>query len=185
MLFYFLYFLMPVVAFALLLRAGDRGRTYRAAFGIGLGVYACYMLYLLVPAAGPRHAYVGRSAPLPEGWITGALHDFIKGLEPQPWDAFPSAHVVLGVLCAWAAWPMGGWKRWSMAIVAAGTSASTLLLRYHYVVDDVVSLAVVAAAVVAVRLIDARVARRAAAAAPAPAAEPGDHPDRMADLLGS
>ena len=183
MLFYFLYFLMPVAAFAMLVRAGDRGRTYRAAFGIGLGVYACYMLYMLVPAAGPRAAYVGRSAPLPEGWITGPLHDFIKGLEPQQWDAFPSAHVVLGILCAWAVWPFGGWRRWTMAVVAAGTCVSTVVLRYHYLVDDLASLVVVAIAIVATRLIDVRIARRAAAA-PAPAPAPGGHPDRMADLLG-
>ena len=185
MLFYFLYFLMPVAAFAMLVAAGDRGRTYRAAFGIGLGVYACYMLYMLVPAAGPRHAhpFSPLSEPLPEGWITGALHDFIRDLEPQPWDAFPSAHVVLGILCAWAAWPFGGWRRWTMAAVAAGTCVSTVVLRYHYLVDDLVSLVVVAIALVATRLIDARVARRAAAA-PAPAAAAAGHPDRMADLLG-
>jgi len=179
MLFYALYFLMPVAAFAMLVAAGDRGRTYRAAFGIALGVYACYMLYLLVPATGPRHAYVGLSAPLPEGWITGALHDLIRDLEPQQWDAFPSAHVVLGVLCAWAAWPFGGWRRWTMAAVAAGTTLSTVVLRYHYLVDDLASIAVIGVALGATRWIDARVARKAAAAAAA-----GAHPDRMADLLG-
>ena len=178
MLFYFLYFLMPVAAFVALCRTGDRPRTYRVAFAIAAGVYACYMLYMLVPAVGPRHAYVARSAPLPHGWITGPLHDFIRDLEPQQWDAFPSAHVVLGLLCAWACWGFGGWFRWTMAVVGVGTALSTVVLRYHYLVDDLAALGVIAAVLVATRLLDARIARKEAAAA-------GGHPDRMAELLGT
>jgi membrane-associated phospholipid phosphatase len=174
MVLYFLYFLMPVALFVELLRRGDRTATYRAAFAIALGVWACYMLYLLVPATGPRHAYVGLSEPLPAGLITGALHDFIRDLEPQPYDAFPSCHVILGLLCAWACWPLGGWMRWSMAFVGLGTAVSTVVLRYHYLVDDLAGLVVVAGALAATRFMDARIARKAAAA--------GDH-DRMGELL--
>ena len=173
MLLYFLYFLMPVVAFVWFLRRGDRAFTYRAAFTIAMGVYACYMLYLLVPATGPRHAYVNLSAPLPEGWITGRIHDHIRDLEPQPYDAFPSCHVVLGLLCAAACWPLGGWKRWSMVVVGAGTSASTLVLRYHYLVDDLAGIAIVVLALGATRFMDARIARKSA---------DREH-DRMGDLL--
>ncbi len=175
MVFYFLYFLMPVVLFAALLRRGDRRLTYRATFTVVFGVWACYMLYTLVPAAGPRHAYVGLSAPLPEGFVTGRIHDFIRDLEPQPFDAFPSAHVVLGVLCMAVALPLGGWLRPAMVLVAAGTVASTVVLRYHYLVDDLAGLAVVGASLAATRSLDARIARRSA--------DEG-HADRMADLLG-
>lgn len=175
MAFYFVYFLMPLAAFVALLREGDRSRAYRAMFVVAFGVYASYMLYLLVPAAGPRHAYVNRSAPLPEGWITGALHDFIRNLEPQPFDAFPSCHVVLGILCAAMTWSIGGWFRWAMAVAAAGTVASTVVLRYHYVVDDLAGLAVVGLALAALRLLDGRLARKAA--------EAEAHGDRMTDLL--
>jgi membrane-associated phospholipid phosphatase len=177
MAFYFLYFAMPIVVLAAHARSGDRARTYRVAFAIAAGAYACYMLYLLVPAAGPRHAYVGRSEPLPRGWITGALHDFIRDLEPQPWDAFPSAHVVLGLLCAWACLPFRGWLAWTMAVVGVGTAVSTVVLRYHYLVDDLAALAVFGAALASTFLLDARIARKAAAAASA-------SPDRMEELLG-
>jgi len=175
MVFYALYFLMPIVALAALGRRGDRAATYRAAFPVAFGVYACYMLYMLVPAAGPRHAYVGRSEPLPRGLLTGWLHDFIRDLEPQAFDAFPSAHVVLGLLCAVVLWPMGGWIRWSMAIVGVGTAISTVVLRYHYLVDDLASLLVIAAALAARALLDSRIARKAAA---------DPHGDRMGELLG-
>jgi membrane-associated phospholipid phosphatase len=174
MVFYFVYFLMPLVAFGAFLRESDRARTYRAMFAVAFGVYACYMLYLLVPAAGPRHAYVNRSAPLPEGWITGRMHDFIRDLEPQPFDAFPSCHVVLGVLCAAMTWPFRR-LRWPMAVAAAGTVLSTVVLRYHYVVDDLAGFAVVGLALGAVKALDARIARKAA---PADA-----HGDRVEDLL--
>jgi membrane-associated phospholipid phosphatase len=175
MVFYVLYFLMPAALFAALLLRGDRRRTYRAAFTVAFGVFACYMLYVIVPAAGPRHAHVNLSAPLPEGWITGRVHDFMRDWEPQPFDAFPSAHVALGVLCMAVAWPLGSRLRWSMALVAAGTAASTIVLRYHYLVDDLAGLAVIGAALAATRFLDARVARKAAA---------GEHGDRMVDLLG-
>jgi membrane-associated phospholipid phosphatase len=170
---YFLYFLMPIVSFVWFLQRGDRAFTYRAAFAIAFGVYACYMLYLLVPATGPRHAYVNLSAPLPEGWITGRVHDFIRDLEPQPYDAFPSCHVVLGLLCLAMCWPLGGWKRWSMAFVGVGTAVSTVVLRYHYLVDDLAAVVVVALALGATRFMDARIARKSA---------DREH-DRMGDLL--
>jgi len=173
MAFYFLYFAMPLAAFVAFLRKRDRAFTYRAAFLIAFGVYACYMLYLLVPAVGPRHAYVGLSAPLPEGLITGALHDLILSLEPQRYDAFPSCHVVLGILCAVACWPLGGWMRWSMAVVGAGTVLSTVVLRYHYVVDDLAALVLVGLSIAATRIMDARIARKGADA---------EH-DRVGDLL--
>lgn len=174
MVFYALYFLMPVAAFAAFVRTEDRARTYRSLFVVAAGVYACYALYVLVPAAGPRHAYVGRSTPLPEGWITGWTHDFIRDLEPQPFDAFPSCHVVLGLLCAILSWPVGGWLRWTMAVAGAGTAASTVVLRYHYLVDDLAGLVVVAAALGGAWFLDRRIARRAASPS---------HPDRVADLL--
>jgi len=171
MVFYFLYFLMPLVLLGALVR--DRVRIYRASFTIALGLYASYLGYLVVPAYGPRPAYAGLSAPLPEGMVCGRIHDFILALEPQPFDAFPSAHVVLGTLCAAAAWPVGGWLRWSMAVVAAGTIASTVFLRYHYAVDDLAGFAVAAVALLAERLLARRAARKAAAS----------H-DRMGELLG-
>jgi hypothetical protein len=176
MAFYALYFAMPLVVLAAHARSGDRARTYRVAFAIAAGVYACYALYMLVPATGPRHAYVGLSEPLPRGLLAGALHDLIRDLEPQPWDAFPSAHVVLGLLCAWACRPFGPALRWTMIVVGVGTAVSTLALRYHYLVDDLAALAVLGAALGATRLLDARAARKAAASA--------GPPDRMAELLG-
>ena len=162
MAFYALYFVMPLALLWGLASRGDRLLTYRATFTIAVGAYGCYMLYLLVPAAGPRHAYVGLSEPLPRGWITGALHDFIRDLEPQPFDAFPSAHVVLGLLCGALAWPVGGWFRWAMAVVGVGTAVSTVVLRYHWLVDVVAGLAIAAVALAAAWALARRAARRGA-----------------------
>jgi membrane-associated phospholipid phosphatase len=172
MVFYALYFLMPVAALAALWVRGERERIYRAVFTVAVGLHGCYMLYLLVPAAGPRHAYVGLSEPLPRGWITGPVHDFIRDLEPQPFDAFPSAHVVLGLLCAAVAWPVGGWFRWTMAVVGVGTAASTVVLRYHWLVDVFAGLVLVLVALAAAEALARRAARKRS----------GDH-DRMAELV--
>lgn len=174
MAFYAAYFLMPPALLAVLLLRGDRFRVYRALFTVAAGLYACYALYLLVPAAGPRHAYVGLSEPLPRGWITGWTHDLIRDLEPQPFDAFPSAHVVLGLTCAAIAWPLRGWFRWTMAILGVGTALSTVVLRYHWLVDDVAGLGVLALALGATALLDRRAARKAAA---------GGEGDRVGELL--
>ncbi len=178
MVFYAAYFLMPVVLLAALWRSGGRLGVYRPAFAVAGGLYACYGLYLLFPTCGPRHAYVLLSEPLPRGHLAGAVHDLIRDLEPQPYDAFPSAHVVLGVLCARFAWPLGGGIRWGMAVAAAGTIASTVVLRYHYVVDDLAGLAVAAAALAATGLLGRRAARKADAGPDV------GHGDRMETLLG-
>ena len=174
MVFYALYFLMPVATLLAFLVRGDRSRAYRGVFTVSAALYASYALYMLVPAAGPRHAYVGRSAPLPEGILTGWTHDFIMHLEPQPFDAFPSVHVVLGALCAALCWPFGGALRWGMAAVAAGTVASTLVLRYHYLVDDLAGLAVAGAALGGAAFLARRAERKTAASS---------HGDRMDEML--
>lgn len=171
MVFYALYFALPVAVFAAYLLRARREDLYRALFTVSSGLYACYALYVLVPVVGPRHAHVGRSAPLPTGWITGRMHDFIAGLEPQPFDAFPSAHVVLGLLCAVLCWRFGGWIRWSVAAVGALTAVATVVLRYHYLVDDLAGLVVLAAALGAAEVLARRAARKS---------EKG----RMAELLG-
>jgi membrane-associated phospholipid phosphatase len=178
MIFYAAYFLMPLALLGGYVARRDVAGIPRACFTVAVGLYATYALYLLVPAAGPRHAYVGLSEPLPRGLVAGALHDLIRDLEPQPWDAFPSAHVVLGLLCAALAWPFGGALRWGMAFVAAGTVASTLFLRYHWIVDDVAGVVVAAGALAAARLLGGRAARRSARKAEA---ERG----RMDDLLAA
>ena len=94
--------------------------------------------------------------------VTGTLHDWILHLEPQPWDAFPSAHVVLGLLCAVLAWPRGGALRWTMAVVGAGTAVSTVVLRYHWLVDVLAGFAVIALALGAAYAIERRASRAAA-----------------------
>ncbi len=174
MVFYALYFVMPVGVFAAYILRARREALYRALFTVSAGLYSCYALYLLVPVAGPRHDHVNRSAPLPRGWITGWTHDFIRDLEPQPYDAFPSAHVVLGLLCAALCWRFGGWIRWSVAVVGGLTAVSTVVLRYHYLVDDLAGLVVLATALGAAAFLERRAGRRTASS----------HGDRMGELLG-
>jgi membrane-associated phospholipid phosphatase len=176
MFFYAAYFVMPVILFLALAARRDFPAMRRAAFMISVGLYATYALYLVVPACGPRHAYVNLSVPLPEGLWTGAVHDLIRDLEPQPYDAFPSAHVALGTLCAVLAWPVGGFLRWTMAVLAAGTIASTLVLRYHWIMDVLAGVALVAVALIATEALARRSRRRKATSSTS-------HGDRMDDLL--
>jgi hypothetical protein len=129
-----------MVALAVLLMRGtdpDRLREYLSV--IALGMLGSYLGYYLVPALGPHWFYPQRPAIL-DGWVLGGpLHRLILELEWRTPDAFPSGHALMSMLvmaCARKYHPPA--FPW-LAVPATGCIAATMVLRYHYVVDVLVS----------------------------------------------
>jgi membrane-associated phospholipid phosphatase len=105
----------------------------RMAFGV-LG--CCGLFFWLLPTTYPRPVY-----PPVDNWLIATLMQFILTTD-QPHNCFPSMHVALTGVSAWAMRPFGRtvhalfWL-WTLAIIV-----STLTTKQHYFLDILGGLAV-------------------------------------------
>jgi len=133
-LYIWVYYLGPftLLAVAYLQRREDLFRRLR--LGLVLGLLGGYVLYILVPVAGPlfligdqfQHAIRTQSR------LETLVFDTLR----FNWDCFPSLHTaipwILTVLC-WGRFPR--WVSALSALLASGVTLSTVALRFHYGVD--------------------------------------------------
>lgn len=97
--------------------------------------------YLLAPAAPPAAAFPELfHLPLQGGFLTG-WNEQVNATLAAKYDAFPSLHVLITLtLLAWD-WSRFRKRFWIMLIPSLLMLAATLVLRLHYAVDLLASLA--------------------------------------------
>jgi len=134
---YVLYYLLPVVL-GVRLYAGDRDEFHAFAFAIVAAFLVSYAGYLLFPTLGPRSP--GDSV-LGGGAVTRGVLGFVRTVEGNPLDAFPSGHVAIALVCVGRGWQLFPRWRAPLALVLAGIGFSTVYLSYHYVIDVVAGVA--------------------------------------------
>ena len=125
-----------------------RGPLHRhAAFSVGLwSAYAVGLLgYTLFPARGPYVAFAQLYLHPIDGWLFTWLCGTLVAVGAPGYDVFPSLHV--GVTAVLLGWDWRTSRRWFRAWAApvAVLWASTIYLRYHYVVDVLAGAALAAA----------------------------------------
>jgi len=141
--------------------------------------------YFLLPSLGPIYAEPGAFAHLPYSEVT-RLQDVLldqrvaflqdpASATPQSIAAFASLHISMSLTAALAAHLLGLGRRLKTALWVwfALTTAATVYLGWHYVLDDVGGLVIAATALVLARAltgIDLRAVRSGAAHEPAPGA---------------
>jgi hypothetical protein len=105
------------------------------AFAVGLTGY------LLAPAAPPSAAFPELfHLPLQGGFLTG-WNEQVNATLAAKYDAFPSLHVLITLtLLAWD-WSRFRKRFWTMLLPSMLMLAATLVLRLHYAVDLLASLA--------------------------------------------
>lgn len=119
-----------------------------------LGWMASYLAYFAWPAKGPGWYPEATGVPQPKfeaGVVSGAAKAAIVALEaPEPRHTFPSGHTIIAVLVAWflLRHRPRPWT-WIGVPLAAAVVVSTIYLRYHYLVDVLVGLAVAAGCIAA------------------------------------
>jgi membrane-associated phospholipid phosphatase len=161
---YIVYFALPVVLIAALMRRGDAAGAQRVLRTL-LAAYAIhYAIYIVVPAVGPIRApeapaAVRRQLAAEGGRVTHAVRHAIAAVERTPQDAFPSAHTSVAILVALLARRSRVRGHAGYAAVAAAIVCSTIVLGYHYIVDVIAALPIVWAALSVATLRDRRAAR--------------------------
>jgi membrane-associated phospholipid phosphatase len=148
---YLAYFALPVLLVGGLLRRGRLADAHAALLTLLVAFYTHYLIYALMPVAGP--ARTPELTPALQwqltaggGWLTHAVRSSVGMLEGATADAFPSAHTSVAVLTAALAWRFRVPCRRAFVALAAAIVASTVLLGYHYIVDVVAALPIAAVA---------------------------------------
>jgi membrane-associated phospholipid phosphatase len=111
-------------------------------FAIALTFLVSYLGYLLLPARGPRFMdYASHYPPLHGLWSFRYLQHALDKLEGTQYDCFPSGHVAVVLVSCWIARRISPGVFYTFAAFAACITFSTVYLRYHYVIDVIVGMA--------------------------------------------
>ncbi len=138
---YAAFYLLPIAAVLLTLRARGVAAFDRALAIVVGGFLLSYLGYLWFPTLAPKAVL-----PLdlqPSYALAGTVHQFLDDAEANPWDCFPSGHTMMSLCSALIVRRWAPRHFWLFALVASSIAISTLVLRYHWPIDVVVGVVAV------------------------------------------
>ncbi|MBW2534718.1 MAG: sulfatase-like hydrolase/transferase [Deltaproteobacteria bacterium] len=135
------YYAGPVVlmGYAYFFTEGDSGFR-RLRLGLILGLLGGYVIYLLVPVAGPLFLVGDQfEHPIPsQPKLANLVFDTLR----YNWDCFPSLHTAIPWILTALAWRSSArWVRALAVLLSAGVTLSTVALRFHYGIDLIAGIA--------------------------------------------
>jgi len=142
----FFYFLTLIPGIPLYLR--NREGFAEGKLLVVLCFLGSYVGYYALPAEGPGYHQqkIGVAQPdFEQSKVTSTMKDTIYRLEREARDTFPSGHVMVAAMTIVLLLRNRLWKTcWIGIPVSLGVIWSTIYLRYHYLIDGIVGLALVA-----------------------------------------
>ena len=154
---YFAHYLYPIILITELFVRQDYVRLRDYRFAMIYGVILSFILNMAIPAIGPRftlHEFSALGKELPGVWILDTLRDQLntgEGITAVMTskeaalsvlrDAFPSGHTMLTVMTLIFAFRYKATVRWFLLPLGLSLIISTVLLRYHYVIDVIAGIA--------------------------------------------
>ncbi len=143
------FYALPVIA---VLAAGiGRGAAAfdNALLVVTFGFLLSYLGYFLWPTL-PPYRFLPHDTALRGVWLADTLYAALDAAEVHRWNCFPSGHTMLSVISLVLVRRQRA-VFWGMAPVVVLLIASTVMLRYHYVVDVLAGVAAVPLALWLVR----------------------------------
>ncbi|MEQ8768380.1 MAG: phosphatase PAP2 family protein [Planctomycetota bacterium] len=138
---YSTFYFLPFVLGFFLYREGRWRELAKVFLAVALGFYLSYIGYLLVPARSPVYPLHDGEA-LPGLWLTQHVWTVLSSLEANKLDAFPSGHTEVTLVLMILAYRTSRRRAFPiLAILGSLLIFSTVYLRYHYVIDVVVGIA--------------------------------------------
>jgi len=132
---YFSYYAIPLVMGVALYRAGRRVEFDAFAFTVVATFLASYLCYFVTPTLGPRIPIDREAAVLGGAALSRGLRWFLRAVELNQLDAFPSGHTALSLVFLALAWRLFPRWRLPMTLLVLGIVFSTVYLSLHYVID--------------------------------------------------
>jgi membrane-associated phospholipid phosphatase len=146
--FYMYYYLLPFMALIFLVLSRRDNSTERAALGVCVTFYLCYIIFILFPVYGPRFYLEDiYYLPLVGPFFTPLAHRIVSsgGLHGA---AMPSSHCAVGLVFTW--FLVKEYRRAALPLIFCFVMLciSTMYGRYHYISDVVVGLMIGAVSIV-------------------------------------
>jgi len=138
---YAVFYFLPIILALILYKRKDWEGFQYFIFIIVFGFYFSYLTYFFVPAIGPRftldHLQLG---PVTGLWLTEWIRYTLNTLENIQRDAFPSGHTEITLLTMFFAWRYSKIFFWILSVLGTSLIVSTVILRYHYVIDVIAGI---------------------------------------------
>ena len=139
---YLSYYFIPVVLVVVLYLKDRMVEFDRAMFVLAFGYYISFIGYILFPAIGPRYALTHLySIPLEGSFITDFVRDTLNTLEHNKRDCMPSGHTQIVLVALYLAHRYEKFLFYLFVPIICALILSTIYLRYHYVIDLLVGMA--------------------------------------------
>ena len=139
---YLSYYFIPVVLIIVLYLKGRMMEFHRVIFVLAFGYYISFIGYILFPAVGPRYALTHLySIPLEGSFVTDFVRDTLNALEHNKRDCMPSGHTQIVLMVLFLAHRYGRILFYIFLPIICALILSTVYLRYHYVIDLFVGMA--------------------------------------------
>lgn len=151
---YFLFFFLPIIHLIELSKNKDNTHFNQLTRNIIFGFYFSYLLYLFIPAIGPRFTLFEFSTynlELPGLFISEYLREIINigggiplnSMNPMAdvnRDCMPSGHTMMTLINIYFAFKFHSKLRYFYYIIGFSLIFATIYLRYHYFIDIVAGL---------------------------------------------
>lgn len=151
---YFLFFFMPIIHLLELSKQDNTNNLNELTRNIIFGFYFSYLLYLFIPAIGPRFTIFEFNLiniELPGLFFTDYLRDIINvgggipinSLNPSAdvnRDCMPSGHTMMTLINIYFAYKFQSKLRYFYYIIGVSLIFATIYLRYHYFIDIIAGL---------------------------------------------
>lgn len=151
---YFLFFIIPIISYLFFRKEGNIDDSYLLIRNVLFGFLFSYLLYLFIPAIGPRftlYNFNNLSNELPGIYFTEIIRDLInygggitnKLIEPSIQvnrDCMPSGHTMITVIVMFISRKLKSNIKYLIYIVGISLIISTIYLRYHYLIDLIMGI---------------------------------------------
>lgn len=138
---YISYYFIPVVLITVLYLKDRTAELELSIFVLAFGYYVSFIGYILFPAVGPRYALSDLySVPLNGSFISDFVRDALNALEHNKRDCMPSGHTQMVLIVLYLAYRYERFLSYILFPIICTLIASTIYLRYHYVIDLIVGV---------------------------------------------
>ncbi|MEP6573951.1 MAG: phosphatase PAP2 family protein [Gemmatimonadota bacterium] len=136
---YLSYYPLVIGAPAALWAMGRFAHARQTIFALSLTFFACYVVFLLFPVAGPPYDWPYPDNPATQVWAAELVHRVIDW--GDAWgSAFPSSHVAAAVVATWFAFKGSRTLGWILLVPTVGIILAVVYCQIHYGVDALAGL---------------------------------------------
>jgi membrane-associated phospholipid phosphatase len=129
---YFSYYLITTVV-CLAIYFKNRTESYESIFIVIFSFYLYYIVFALIPVAGPQFFY-GYSDVEPPYFFGKIMHYILLNVE-EPTGAFPSSHVGIALILSYVAFKHQRLVFYFSLPFVIGICFATVYLKAHYLID--------------------------------------------------